>query len=87
MAQLPSEDLNQVWVSVMNNLSSVRTAIPINKNQLRLLLVLIDQELETAETNIIQALPASEGKSWLIANAGIGRMLMEYILAKRREVL
>ncbi|GAI34537.1 unnamed protein product, partial [marine sediment metagenome] len=66
MAQLPSENIDQVWSSVMSDLSAVRTLVPINKTQLNALLTLIDEQLETAETSIIQALPASDGKTWLI---------------------
>ena len=87
MASLPSENIDQVWSATMSEFSSLRTVIPINKHQLRVLLVLIDEELDSAEVNIIQALPAGAGRTWLIANTGIGRMLMERILTKRQEVL
>lgn len=87
MAQLPSEDLDQVWSSIMSDFSSLRALIPVNKDQLRALLGLMDTELESAETSIVQALPASTGKSWLLANQGIGRELMSRILDKRQEVL
>jgi len=71
----------------MSEFSSVRTLIPINKDQLRALLALIDEELEGAEISIIQALPAGDGKSWLTANPAIGRGLMLDVLGKRKEVL
>ena len=87
MAALPSDNIDQVWTSVMSNFSNVRASVPINKNQLRALLVLMDSEIESAEISIIQALPAGDGKSWLIANAGIGRELMSRIIDKRQEVL
>lgn len=87
MAQLPSENIDQVWTSVMSDFSAVRTLVPINKNQLNALLGLIDEQLETAETSIIQALPPGDGKAWLVANQGIGRELMSRILDKRQEVL
>lgn len=87
MAQLPSENIDQVWSTTMSEFSSLRTLIPINKNQLRMLLVLIDEELESAEVNIIQALPAGLGRAWLIANPALGRGLMLDILHKRKEVL
>jgi hypothetical protein len=61
--------------------------IPISKNQLKALLTLIDEELESAEVSIIQALPSGDGKNWLIANPGIGRGLMLDVLGKRKEVL
>lgn len=87
MAQLPSDSIDQVWSTTMSELSSLRTVIPISKDQLRALLVLIDQELESAEVDIIQALPASDGKTWLVANPASGRRLMLDILQKRKEVL
>ena len=87
MAQLPSENVDQVWQSVMSEFSSLRAVIPIDKHQLKALLELIDEELESAEVSIIQALPAGDGKDWLIANPAIGRGLMLDVLGKRKEVL
>lgn len=87
MAQLPSENIDQVWSSIMSEFSALRTVIPINKHQLRALLVLIDQELENSEVDIIQALPAGDGKTWLIAHPAIGRSLMLDVLQKRKEIL
>lgn len=87
MAQLPSDNIDQVWKGGMSEFSSLRTLIPINKNQLRALLVLIDQELEGAEISIIQSLPAGDGKTWLVANPALGRGLMLDVLHKRKEVL
>ena len=87
MAQLPNENIDQVWSATMSEFSSVRTLIPINKAQLRALLVLIDQELEGAETSIIQAIPAGPSKTWLVANPALGRGLMLDVLRKRKEVL
>ncbi len=87
MAQLPSQNLDQVWQSTMSEFSSVRTTIPIDKNQLRALLELMDEELETAEVSIIQALPSGDGKAWLITNPALGRQLMLDILLERKEVL
>lgn len=87
MAQLPSNGIDQVWSSVMSCFSSLHTLIPINKHQLRALLVLIDQELESAEVDIIQAIPAGPGRTWLTTNPALGRSLMLDILRKRKEVL
>jgi len=87
MAQLPSDSIDQVWSSIMSEFSSLWTLIPINKTQLRALLVLIDQQLEGAEISTVQALPAGDGKTWLIANPALGRGLMLDVLRKRKEVL
>lgn len=87
MPQLPAQNIDQVWTSTMSQFSSLRTLIPVNKNQLRALVVIIDQELESAEIDIIQALPAGDGKTWLVANPGLGRRLMIDVLTKRQEVL
>lgn len=87
MPQLPNENIDQVWSATMSEFSSLRTVIPINKHQLRALLVLIDQELEDTEVDIIQALPPGDGRTWLITNPSLGRHLMLDILDKRKEVL
>lgn len=87
MAQLLSENIDQVWAATMSEFSSLRTLIPISKSQLRALLVLIDQELEDAEASIVQAIPAGPGKTWLIANPALGRQFMLDVLRKRKEVL
>lgn len=87
MAQLLDESIDQVWSSTMSEFSSLYTVIPINKHQLRALLVLIDDELEDAEVDIIQAIPAGLGRTWLIANPALGRGLMLDVLHKRKEVL
>jgi hypothetical protein len=87
MAQLPGENIDQVWTATTSELSSLRTLIPISQPQLRTLLMLIDQQLEGAEVDIIQALPAGDGRTWLVDHPGLGRRLMIDILTKRREVL
>lgn len=84
---LPSESIDRVWSTAMSVFSSFRRLIPINKHQLRGLFQLMDQELESAEVSIIQALPAGTGKAWLIANPALGRELMARILDERQEVL
>jgi len=87
VAQLPSENIDQVWSAIMSEFSSLRTVIPISKAQLRTLVMLIDQELEGAEVDIVQAIPAGDARTWLVANPALGRRLMLDILTKRREVL
>ena len=87
MAQLPSESIDQTCSGIMSEFSSLWTLIPISSVQLRALLVLIDQELDGAETDIIQALPAGTGKTWLVANQSLARGIMLDVLHKRKEVL
>ena len=87
MAQLPTDDLNVVWQRVGSYYISLRTLIPISMPQLYTLLNLIDQEMETAETSIIQALPEGNGKTWLLDNQGLGRDLIQRVEQKRQEVL
>ena len=87
MATLPSGDVDALWHQLMSDFSSIWTVVPINKNQFRQLLVLIDGELETAETSIVGALPSGAGKSWLVSNQPIGRHLIERTERKRKEVL
>ena len=87
MAQLSTNDLNDVWREVGSDYSAFRALIPISMPQLHSLLDLIDQEMETAEADIIQALPAGDGKTWLLNNQGLGRDLIRRIEQKRQEVL
>ena len=85
MATLPSGSVDELWRDLMSEFSGVRTAVPINKNQFRALLVLIDADLETAESSIVGALPAGPGKSWLVANPTLGRLFIERTERKRKE--
>ena len=62
MANLPSDDLDEVWKLIMSRYSGSHEEIPINKHQLRALLTIMDDELEAAEIAIIQALPDGAGK-------------------------
>lgn len=87
MATLPSGDIDVLWQQLMEEYSSIRAIVPINKNQFRQLLVLIDSELETAETSIVAALPSGPGRTWLIGNQSIGRHFIERTEKKRKEVL
>lgn len=87
MATIPSESIDAVWKRTMSELSSVREPIPITKNQFRQLLVLIDAELETAEGEIVSALPSGSGKTWLANNQTLGRGIMLSVLRERKEVL
>lgn len=87
MATLPSNDLNEVWAQVMSDFSVFSTLIPVNKNQLKTLLVAIDSEMETAEVNLFAAIPPGAAKDWLLANLSIGRDLIQRVEQKRQEVL
>jgi len=87
MAQLPTNSLNVIWSNLMSEFSSVWTLIPITKDELKSLLGLIDEQLESAEVSIIQSLPSGEGKTWLVDNQALGREIMIRVLEKRKEVL
>jgi hypothetical protein len=87
MATLSSGDIDDVHAQSMSRWSSVRQDTPITKAELRQLIVLVDAELETAETSIIGALPAGAGKDWLVANPTVGRDVIEVTERRRKEVL
>lgn len=87
MEALPTSDLDQLWAQLMSEFSGVRQEVPITKAQLRALLGLIDGELETAEISIVQALPGGPAKTWLLNHQPVGRLLIERVERKRKEVL
>lgn len=87
MAVLSSNDIDILWEQLMEEFSGVHTEIPIDKNQFRQLLVLIDSQLETAEGTIVSALPTGAAKTWLVSNQSIGRLFIERVERKRKETL
>jgi len=87
MTALSTDDIDALHAQTMRNWSSSHTETPITKAQARALLVLIDVGLEGAESSIVSGLPAGPGKTWLVANAAIGRELMERVERRRKEVL
>ena len=87
MAILDSGSLNEVWRDIMSDFSSFRELIPVNKNQLRTFLGMVDAEMEASEIGLVQSLPAGKGKQWLISNPRIGREMLIRIERKRKEVL
>ncbi len=58
MAALPTAQLDEAHALIMSRSSGIRTEVPITKGQLRALLVIMDQELNKAETSVFAALPA-----------------------------
>jgi len=87
MATLSSADIDEVWMQLMSEFSALRTLVPINKNQFRAGLVQIDSELEDAELTIFQNITDSEVRVWLQTNQPLGRLCVERIERKRKEVL
>lgn len=87
MVVLPPQELDAVWASLMRGLSKKREAIPINKNQLKQLLGLIDSGLSDAEVDIVQAIPVGPAKSWLVSDQDIGRWIMVQVMLHRLEAL
>lgn len=87
MATLTDTNIDAIHAELMREFSAVREVVPITKAQLRALIVLMDGELATAETSIVQATPAGAGKTWLVANAPLARTILIRTLEKRREVL
>jgi len=87
MATLPDADRVEIWAQVMTDLSKTNTEVPITAAELRTLVNFFDNQLEDAETTIFAALPAGDGKVWMLANAPLGRELLARIERRRREVL
>lgn len=71
----------------MLDLSRTNTGIPIEADEFRTLVNFFDNQLEDAEATIFAALPAGDGKTWMLANLGLGRELLARIERRRREVL
>ena len=87
MAALPSGDMDVVWQSLMEEFSSVRRVIPVNKSAFRAFLENVDGVLEGSEVDIVQSVPAGPARDWLIANPEVGRSMVIRVMEKRREVL
>ena len=87
MANLPSGDMDAVWQELMSEFSSVWREVPTNKNAFRSFLMGVDDILETAETSIVQSVPAGPVRDWLIANSEVGRSMVIRVMEKRRDVL
>jgi hypothetical protein len=87
MAQLTSEQLDEVFEEAMRRYSSIRREVPFGKTQFRAFFDIVDPEMETAEVAVVQAVPVGPSRQWLIDNPDIGRDLMMLVEEKRREVL
>jgi hypothetical protein len=87
MANLTSEQLDEVWIEAMRRYSSIRREVPFSKSQFRSFFDIVDVEMDTAEVAVVQATPAGPARDWLIANDEIGRDLIVLVEEKRREVL
>ncbi|TPV96162.1 MAG: hypothetical protein B7733_06340 [Myxococcales bacterium FL481] len=87
MANLTSGSIDSLHQQAMEWWSSRHEPTPISKSDLRALLVLMDEEIETAESSIVSALPSGTGKTWLLGKPEIGRFLMERIMRERKETL
>ena len=87
MATLPTNDMDVIWQSLMEEFSSVRRVIPVNKHAFRTFLENVDGIVEVAEGDIVQSVPAGPVRDWLIANPEVGRSMVIRVMEKRREVL
>ena len=87
MATLSAEQLGEIHTDVMRLWSDENLATPITKAQLTALLGIIDPEVNTAEQEILDAIPAGPEKAWLTSNPHISRRLITMVADKRREVL
>lgn len=87
MATLPSDAIDRVWRDIMSEYSHLRKEIPVTKSQLRSFINIIDQELESCEQDIVQAVPPGVIRDWLIAHPEVGRDVVIRTEVERREVL
>lgn len=86
MAALTDTQKNEVFAELLREWSDVRQQTPLDKAGARDLLDTIDDEMNSAETAIFQALPNGSGKTWLQANQKIARTIIERIVQKRKKV-
>ena len=87
MPTLISNDLTELAADLMREFSILRTVIPITKTQFRAGLADIDATLNTSEVTIFQGIVNPTVKSWLQTNQQTGRMFIERVERKRKEVL
>lgn len=87
MALLDQTTKDVLWAEFMRKLSDARIEIPVDKVALRNFIDIVDGELETAEIAVVQAIPVGVGRTWLINNPSIGRLIMAAIEKARAEVL
>jgi hypothetical protein len=87
MATLPSEERFAVWAEAMALLSRHNIEAPVTKPELRWLVNYLDDNLETFEADVVDGIPAGDGKDWLVSNPSIARRLIVMIAERRREVL
>ena len=60
MANLPSVNIDSVWREVMRHYSALRQEVPFTKDDLRNVLVEIDNEMNSAETAVFQSITNAE---------------------------
>jgi hypothetical protein len=88
MPLLDNAQKQNVARMLMEQWSSTWTTVPMTKPEVMSLLNVIDNNLDTAETATIAAVPSAHpAKAWLSTNRNIARRIMELVEAKRREVL
>jgi hypothetical protein len=87
MAKLTTEQRREISADIQRRLSESRTPIPLTKANLASLVGLIDDQMEAAETAIIQTVPTGTARQWLVNNANLSRRFIETVEAKRRETL
>ena len=87
MANLTTGDLAELGRLLRKRYSTRWQELPFTKGQLLQLGVLIDAELEQAEIDIVQAVPAGPLRQWLIDNDFVSRELIEEVERERKEKL
>jgi len=86
MAQLSEAQKDKLHAELMRYLSSGWIPCDLSKSQLRMLLDYFDAGLETAESSILNSVPAI-GKTWLLNNVSLARHILEKVAQERTEVL
>lgn len=87
MAKLSTEQRQAASRAIQGELSRRGIEIPVGAGAVDFLVGAVDDELETAESNVVSGLPDGAGKTWLQNNASIGREIMAYVETKRKDVL
>lgn len=87
MATLTTGQIAEIGRLLRDKYSSEWEEMPITKGQLLQFGIDVDVALESMESSVVSGLPASDAKTWLLANPHIGRDVVVEIEKKRREVL
>ena len=87
MASLTAKELSEVREVVVGTLCAANTTIPTdNKAVIDSVIASADAAVESSEGVFVNSLAAG-AKAWLMANQPVGRLVLEQVTSKRKDVL